>query len=161
MEMNELLLTINPIGAAFSVAAILCLSAFIGYFVYRFGKDTDMARIKELERLNQKLLDMYHQAESDKRDYLIRISSLQAELDAYGLDESDSKQDEESDLSWVRFIATDEDGEIMVYSEEPIKVMYGWYPTAGYCKSITKEEAMYLCGKIPVWDNEKPTPVKQ
>ena len=28
-------------------------------------------------------------------------------------------------------------------------------------KDITPEQALYLCGRVPKWEDEKPTPVKR
>ena len=113
-----------------------------------------------------KCLQKYEISEYEEcRDYQNAIASYSLGiilcLSAFIVyDESNSEQDEESDLSWVRFVATDEDGDIYAYSEEPIKVEGGWWPNDGYYKVITKEEAMNLCGKIPAWTNAEPTPVK-
>ena len=66
-----------------------------------------------------------------------------------------------TDLVWEKWVSADEDGDIYVYSETPIKVDGGWWPTDGDYKVITKEEAIALCGRVPKWSDNKPTPVKR
>lgn len=62
-----------------------------------------------------------------------------------------------TDLGWAKWAAADEDGEIYAYSESPIKVDGGWWPTDEYYKVITEEEAIAICGRVPMLSDNKPT----
>lgn len=64
-------------------------------------------------------------------------------------------------LDWANWIATDEIGEIWAYAEEPIKTMYWWRVLSGHCENITQEQALSICGRIPQWSDDEPTPVKR
>lgn len=71
-------------------------------------------------------------------------------------------KEELPDISdWAKWVATDESGFTYAYAEEPIKTMYWWNALGVPCKSITHEQALSLCGRIPEWTDNKPTPVKR
>lgn len=62
---------------------------------------------------------------------------------------------------WANWIATDIDGAIYAYAEKPIKIEmeYQWYDINTMHKEITSEQSISLCGRIPEWNDEEPTPV--
>ena len=65
-----------------------------------------------------------------------------------------------SDLSWVKYVAADEDGEIWAYAIAPIMGFTSWMEAGGGCEAITIDMAVALCGRVPQWP-DKPTRVKQ
>ena len=70
-------------------------------------------------------------------------------------------KEELPDLGWVKWVATDYNGNIWAYAEEPIKYINWWRYIDGQCEQITITQAMLLCGRIPEWTDNKPTPVKR
>lgn len=67
-----------------------------------------------------------------------------------------------SDLSWANWVATDEDGIIGAFQVKPYKDESIWnFYTSGEYLHITKAQAMVLCGRVPEWSDDKPTPVKR
>ena len=71
-------------------------------------------------------------------------------------------KEEVLDISeWANWIATDDLGEIWAYAEEPIKTMYWWRGLSGQCESITQEQALSICGRIPQCSDDEPTRVKR
>ena len=72
-----------------------------------------------------------------------------------------NKSDDKQSLGWANWIATDDLGEIWAYAEEPIKTIYWWRAIGGHCESITHEQALSICGRIPQWSDDEPTRVKR
>ena len=64
-----------------------------------------------------------------------------------------------TDLGWAKWVATDYNGDIYAYSDAPIKVDGGWWPTDGRYENIPHEQALSICGRIPQWDDEEPIQV--
>ena len=64
------------------------------------------------------------------------------------------------DLSWAKWVATDENGEIFAYEALPIKGRIWWNSQSlTMFKRITPEQAIALCNVIPQWDDEEPIQV--
>ena len=60
-----------------------------------------------------------------------------------------------------KYIATDEDGSIFMFYDRPVKGERVWFPqTNKWFDRITGEQAIIICGRIPEWSDEEPTPVK-
>lgn len=67
-----------------------------------------------------------------------------------------------SDLYWAKWIATEETGEIWAYSYKPKKLEITWDAIDYHSYDlITPEQAIALCGRVPKWEDDKPTPVKR
>ena len=67
-----------------------------------------------------------------------------------------------SDLDWAKWVATDEDGCIFAFTVRPARGKSRWgLETEGWFESITPEQALKLCGRVPAWTNDEPTPVKR
>ena len=70
-------------------------------------------------------------------------------------------------LNWV---ATDKNGSIFAYEAKPYKnrrfdtyfdewgELYEWVE-GKFCIDVTEEQSIKLCGKVPQWTDEEPTPV--
>ena len=67
-----------------------------------------------------------------------------------------------SDLSWANWVATDEDGCIFAFTVRPIRGKSRWgLEKDGWFESITPEQAILMCGRVPVWTNDEPTQIKR
>lgn len=66
------------------------------------------------------------------------------------------------DLSWARWVATDMTGDVYAYESRPYKVEdhWLWEDNDKYIE-ITPNQAITLCGRLPKWEDEEPTPVKK
>ena len=63
--------------------------------------------------------------------------------------------------NWAKYVAADKVGSIFAFSKGPVKKVYEWFPQKDdLFKSITEEQAIVLCGRVPQWDDTEPTPVK-
>ena len=75
----------------------------------------------------------------------------------------DKSVDKQS-LVWANWIATDEIGEIWAYADRPIRDIKSWKTWVSfdaYMEHITPEQAIALCGRLPQWSDDEPTPVKR
>lgn len=63
-----------------------------------------------------------------------------------------------TDLSWVKWVAMDQTGDIWAYAEKPIKLNYSW-EAADEGELITPVMAIVLCDRVPEWSDSEPTPV--
>lgn len=71
-------------------------------------------------------------------------------------------KEELPDISdWAKWVATDYNGDIWAYAEEPEKVINWWRALYGQFEKITPKQAMLLCGRVPAWANDEPTPVER
>ena len=72
-------------------------------------------------------------------------------------------KEEVPDISdWAKWVATDEDGCIFAFTVKPTRGESRWgLETKGWFESITITQAMLLCGRVPAWTNDEPTPVKR
>lgn len=61
-------------------------------------------------------------------------------------------------LNWVKYIATDKDGAIIAFLSKPERGNVMWL-SLDYDDEITSEQAIGLCGRVPLWEDE-PIPVK-
>ena len=61
--------------------------------------------------------------------------------------------------NWVKYVATDKDGKIWVFLDKPFKDGYVWNSLISNFM-ITEEQAIVLCGRVPQWDDDEPTPVR-
>lgn len=72
-----------------------------------------------------------------------------------------TKEDVPDTPDLFKYIATDEDGSMFMFYDRPVKGERVWFPqTHKWLDRITGEQAMILCGRIPEWSDEEPTPVK-
>ena len=71
-------------------------------------------------------------------------------------------KEELPDISdWAKWVATDYNGYIWAYAEEPEKVINWWMALYGQFKKITPEQAIALCGRVPEWSDVVPIQVKR
>ena len=55
---------------------------------------------------------------------------------------------------------TDEDGKIFALEALPVRINKWWYPQfLTMFESITHKQAIKLCGRVPQWEDDEPTPV--
>lgn len=70
-----------------------------------------------------------------------------------------------NDFSWANWIATDYDGYIYAYALKPLKmeIEFQWLPAINdnKAKVISQDKAQALCGFVPSWTDEEPTPAKR
>ena len=76
--------------------------------------------------------------------------------------ELENRNEEISDIPRkAKWVAADKVGSIFAFSKEPKKGVYVWFPQKDdWFESITEEQAIALCGRVPQWP-DKPTRVKQ
>ena len=99
-----------------------------------------------------------------REKYEANLADLQAELNRYeivdsvplaGVNPSDNPR-----LKWAKYVATNKDGEICALEALPEKGGQWWWPQSlTKFQIITSEQAMELCGRVPEWADEEPTPV--
>ena len=71
-------------------------------------------------------------------------------------------KEELPDLGWAKWVATDKDGCIFAFTVKPTRGESRWgLETEGWFESITPEQALKLCGRVPEWSDKEPTPVKR
>ena len=82
--------------------------------------------------------------EQQKKKEFIRVVNLTKETFAkYG---------------WAKYVATDEGGKIYVFFNKPFKDGGIWNSLFSNF-TITEEQAIVLCGRVPKWEDDEPTPV--
>ena len=101
-----------------------------------------------------------------KERYEANLADLQAELNRYeivdsvplaGVNPSDNPR-----LKWAKYVATHRNGGIYAHEALPTKKIIWWRPQPfTKLERITPEQAFVLCGRIPQWSDEEPTPVKR
>ena len=65
------------------------------------------------------------------------------------------------DLSWAKWVATDMTGDVYAYESRPYKVETHWlWGDNDRYINIIPNQAIALCGRVPKWEDEEPTPVK-
>ena len=99
-----------------------------------------------------------------REKYEANLAGLQAELNKYdivdsvpttGVNPSDNPR-----LKWAKYVATNKDGEICALEVLPEKGGQWWWPQSlTKFQIITSEQAMELCGRVPKWEDDEPTPV--
>lgn len=99
-----------------------------------------------------------------REKYEANLADLQAELNKYdivnsvplaGVNPSDNPR-----LKWAKYVATNKDGEICALEALPVRINKWWYPQSlTLFESITHEQAIKLCGRVPQWEDDEPTPV--
>lgn len=68
-------------------------------------------------------------------------------------------------MEWINWVAANENGEIIGFDDKPIKSDHWWnHPESEITLLtndvlITPEQAIALCGRVPRWSDEEPTPV--
>ena len=73
-------------------------------------------------------------------------------------------------LDRVNWVATDKNGSIFAYEAKPYKnrqfdldtdewVDLDEWVEGKYCIDVTEEQSIKLCGCVPKWENDEPTPV--
>ena len=61
------------------------------------------------------------------------------------------------ELSWAKYVATDEDGEIFAILNKPFKGSSVWGNSSGKYELISLYQAIILCGREPKWQDDEPT----
>ena len=91
------------------------------------------------------------------------LADLQAELNKYEIVDSVPTSGvnpyDNQGLDWVKWVAKDYDKRIWAYSEKPRKSKNVWRSDDRAPKQISTEQAVSLCGCVPEWADEEPTPV--
>lgn len=67
-------------------------------------------------------------------------------------------------LTWVRYVAANKDGLLFAFNIKPIKSLKDkrWSKEDFSVSSLIRpEQVIALCGRLPEWDDEEPTPVKK
>ncbi len=67
------------------------------------------------------------------------------------------------DLSWAKWVAADENGEVYAYKEKPSRDEGEWRFIGSMSWQFSPHEhdiVIALCGRLPKWEDEEPTPVK-
>ena len=76
--------------------------------------------------------------------------------------ENKIKKEVSDNLYWAKWVATDEDGCIFAFTVRPIRGKSRWgLEKDGWFESITPEQAILMCGRVPVWTNDEPTQIKR
>ena len=71
-------------------------------------------------------------------------------------------KEELPDISdWAKWVATDATEAIFAYKYKPTKSVAIWKDEANKYTCITPGQALALCGRVPKWEDEEPTPVKR
>ena len=83
--------------------------------------------------------------EQEKKKEFIRIVNLTKETLAR--------------YNWAKYVATDEDEDIWVFLNKPFKDSSVWNSLLSNFM-ITEEQAFILCGRVPKWEDDEPTPVR-
>ena len=94
--------------------------------------------------------------------YEANLADLQAELNKYEIVDSvpTTRASDSPDFYWAKWVATNEDGQIFALEALPVRINKWWYPQSlTMFESITHGQAIKLCGRVPQWEDEKPTPV--
>ena len=113
----------------------------------------------------KELGENYNRTDAESNDLAAMYSSVlakyaecKAKLDAIEQDNSEPESDI-SGLNWVKWVATECNGEIWAYSYKPKKLKITW-EARDYkdYDQITPEQAIALCGRMPRWEDEEPTP---
>lgn len=67
------------------------------------------------------------------------------------------------EFDMVKYVAKNKYGDIFVFSKKPSKGINVWLPETGerWVEGITQEQAYALCGRVPQWEDDEPTPVKR
>jgi methionine synthase II (cobalamin-independent) len=65
-------------------------------------------------------------------------------------------------LTWVNWVATDKGGFIHAYKHKPVKLFPEWTSKGSdELTRISPDQAIGLCGRVPIWTDTEPTPVKK
>ena len=67
------------------------------------------------------------------------------------------------DLGWAKWVAADENGEVYAYKEKPSRDEGEWRSIGSMSWQFSPHEhdiVIALCGRLPKWEDEEPTPVK-
>ena len=94
--------------------------------------------------------------------YEANLADLQAELNRYEIVDSvpTIRASDSPDFYWAKYVVTDIVGKIYAHEVLPIKGRIWWYTEPiDRVKEITSEQAMELCGRVPKWEDDEPTPV--
>lgn len=109
--------------------------------------------------------EKYSSAERERSEYesmynsiLAQYAELKVKLNAIEQDKPAPEPKPAIDLSWVKWVATDQTGAIWAYEEKPIKLNYSW-EAADEGELITPVMAIVLCDRVPEWSDDEPTPV--
>lgn len=73
-------------------------------------------------------------------------------------------KEELPDLGWAKWVAADENGEVYAYKEKPSRDEGEWRYIGSMSWQFSPHEhdiVIALCGRLPKWEDEEPTPVKR
>ena len=109
--------------------------------------------------------DKYTSCDRERSEYesmynsiLAQYAELKVKMKAIEQANQNPEHKPEINLSWVKWVATNEMGDTWAYSEKPIKLSYSW-KAADEGVLITPVMAIVLCDRVPSWSDEEPTPV--
>ena len=99
-----------------------------------------------------------------REKYEANLADLQAELNKYDIVDSVPttafNPSDNKGLDWAKWVATNEDGQIFALEALPVRINKWWYPQSlTMFESITHGQAIKLCGRVPQWEDDEPTPV--
>ena len=94
--------------------------------------------------------------------YEANLADLQAELNKYDIviQETDVNQSDNKGLDWARWVTINAGGHIYAHEVLPTKGRIWWHTEPiDRVEEITPEQAIKLCGRVPKWEDDEPTPV--
>ena len=97
-----------------------------------------------------------------REKYEANLADLQAELNKYDIviQETDVNQSDDKGLYWAKYVTINAGGHIYAHEVLPTKGRIWWYiESLTKFQIITPEQAMELCGRVPKWEDDEPTPV--
>lgn len=122
-------------------------------------KEYELELLDEIKRLKEDkehIRQMYeHRVEQFFKDKS-KIDELELCLKkALGKEKPDIKG-----LNWVNWVATDKGGFIHAYKHKPVKLFPEWISRGSdELTKISQDQAIGLCGRVPLWEDTEPTPV--
>ena len=94
--------------------------------------------------------------------YEANLADLQTELNKYEIVDSvpTIRASYSPDFYWAKYVVTDIVGKIYAHEVLPTKGRIWWHTEPiDRVEEITSEQAMELCGRVPKWEDDEPTPV--
>ena len=133
----------------------------------------DMAKLKRdlVDATIQiaELGDKYSSAERERSEYeslynsiLAQYAELKVKLNAIEQDKAKARANT-AGLEWAKWVATDENGEVYAYKEKPSRDEGEWRSIGSMSWQFYADDhaiVIALCGRLPRWEDEEPTPVK-
>ena len=96
--------------------------------------------------------------------YEANLADLQAELNRYEIVESVPvtafNSSDDKGLYWAKYVTINAGGHIYAHEVLPTKGRIWWHTEPiDRVEEITSEQAIELCGRVPKWEDDEPTPV--